>query len=111
MNFRKGDTVSLRGTVKHDFSPDGKDGDKRVFVDLIGTHETVWIKPEDLTLVGQMFEVGDSVRWQNAGEELFLYGVILAISDGHAWIDYGQGEYCTRMLTSVERVQIDGDTE
>lgn len=110
MNFRKGDTVSLLGLVKHNFEPDRDDADKRVFVDLIGSHETVWIRPVNLKLVRQVFEVGDHVRWlQNAGEGLFLSGEILAISGEHAWIGMSDGNYCTRMLTSMERVDISSD--
>ncbi len=108
MNFRKGDTVSLQGIVKHNF--DASDADKRVFVDVIGSHETLWLKPDDITLVGQLFEVGDSARWLVSGDaDTFQYGVILAINDGHAWIDMGGGDYCTRLLTAIERVEVSDD--
>ena len=112
MKFRKGDIVSLRGTVKHNFDPCDGEKDTRVFVDIVGSHETIWIKPEDLKLIQQVMEVGDSVRWpHHVHADKFLYGVILAISDGHAWIDYGIGEYCTRTTTSIERVEADGDID
>lgn len=109
MNFRKGDTVSVRGTVKYSY--DEGDNDKRVFVDVIGSHETLWIKPEDLTLVSQVFEVGDSVRWpiNVEGAAPFLYGTVLAIANDHAWIEFGSCEYCTRLLTSIERVEVSDD--
>lgn len=108
MKFRKGDTVSIRGTVKHNFDPTGADPDKRVFVDIIGSHETAWMKPEDVKLVAQTFEVGDEVRWlQNAGEGLFLSGEILAISGEHAWIGMPDGIYCTRTFSAIERVEVE----
>ncbi len=106
MNFRKGDTVSLQGTVKHNF--DATDTDKRVFVDVVGSHETLWLKPDDITLVRYAFEVGDSARWL-VEENTYQYGTILAINEGHAWIDMGGGDYCTRLLTAIERVEVSDD--
>ncbi len=109
MNFRKGDTVSLQGVIKHNY--DETDSDKRVFVDVIGSHDTLWMKPEDITLVGQLFEVGDSARWLVSGgqEVSYQYGTVLAINDDHAWIDLGNGDYCTRLLTTIERVEVNND--
>ena len=99
MKFRKGDIVSLRGTVKHNFDPYDCEKDTRVFVDIVGSHETIWIKPEDVTLVQPMFEIGDQVRWDEHGA-----GTIVAINDGHAWIGMESGDYCTRLLTAIERM-------
>ena len=105
MNYRKGDKVSVLGIVKHN-----QNEDKNIFVDVIGSHDTLWLKPEDMTLVEPMFEVGDGCTFTytstGAGETTGT-GVILAISDGHAWIDRGGGDYCTRMLTTIERVDSD----
>ena len=97
MNYRKGDIVNVQGIVKHNF--EHIDGDKRVFVDIIGSYETIWIKPEDVTLVQPMFETGEQVRWDEHGT-----GTIIAINDGHAWIGMDSGDYCTRMLSAIERM-------
>jgi len=101
MNYRKGDKVSVLGIVKHN-----QNEDKNIFVDVIGSHETLWLEPKDMTLVAPMFEVGDECQWGGTGESLGI-GTVLAISDGHAWIDRGGGDYCTRMLTTIERVDSD----
>lgn len=55
MNFRKGDIVSMRGVVKHNFDKCG-----RVFVDVEGCHDTLRLGPERLTLVSAKFEIGAS---------------------------------------------------
>lgn len=108
MKYRKGDKVSVLGIVKHN-----QNEDKNIFVDVIGTHDTLWLKPEDMTLVAPMFEVGDKCQWASdpaiGVAEDDPIGTILAISDGHAWIDRGGGDYCTRMLTTIERVDIDDE--
>lgn len=93
--FRKGDVVSVRGVVKHE-----QGDDERIFVDIIGCHDTVWLKPTDMTLVQPMFEIGDSIYWGEHGA-----GIILAIQDGHAWIGMESGDYCTRLLTAIERAE------
>jgi hypothetical protein len=104
MNFRRGDKVSIVGTVKHNFTTDQADPDKRVFVDVDGTHETIWIKPDCVTLKQSHFEVDDRCTWEGWTDDP---GTILAISEGHAWIDMGGGSYCTRLLTTIERVDDD----
>ena len=96
MNYRKGDVVSVQGVVKHDFNKD--DPEHRVFVDIPGTYETLWMEPSSLTLVQHHFEIGDSVTWDEHGA-----GIIHAIKDHHAWIGMASGDYCTRLLTSIKR--------
>jgi len=96
MNYRKGDIVSVLGIVRHDEGDD--DG---VFVDITDRHDTLWVSPKGLTLVAAKFEVGDKCQFMD------FSGIVLAISDGHAWIDMGGGNYCTRQLTSIERIESD----
>lgn len=93
MNYRKGDIVSVLATVKHD----ADDSKERLFLDVNGSHETLWLKPHEVTLVAPNFQVGDGVIWEDG------LGEILAISGDHAWIEYGNGNYCTRMLGSIKR--------
>lgn len=100
MNYRKGDTVSIVGTVKHNQD----DGNERVFIELPDYHTDIWIKPEFVTLVQANFEVGDKCRWVGLMADC---ATILAISESHAWIYCGGGDYCTRMLTTIEKVDSD----
>lgn len=96
MQFRKGDIVSVRCVVKHNM-----DGSKeRVFIDVKGSYETLWMEPEDVTLVRPFFEVGDAVRW---GDRDGDKGEILGIAGEHAWIDLGNGDYCTRHFSAIQR--------
>ena len=106
MNFRKGDKVSLIGIVKHNQSDDKE----RIFVDIVDSHETVWLKPYELKMVEPLFEVGDQCAWDKDGENS-REGTILAINHGHAWIDLGGGDYCTRLLTAIERVETPEDEQ
>src|ERR1700743_1423701 len=80
IRFRKGDIVSIHGTISHTID----DGEERVFVKLPDSHSDLWIKHQHVTLVATVFEVNDRVTWDGDAEN---NGVILAISDGHAWID------------------------
>ena len=107
MKYRKGDKVSIVGTVKH--TPD--DGE-RVFIELPDYHSDIWINQESVKLVQANFEVGDKCRWDGLDKcrwdgLIADCATVLAISDGHAWIDMGGGNYCTRMLTTIERVDDD----
>jgi hypothetical protein len=94
MNLRKGDQVSVVGIVKH--TPD--EGE-RVFIRLPDYHSDIWVSQDSVKLVQADFEVGDSCVWDGDGR-----GAILSIYNGHAWIDMGGGNYCTRLLTAIERV-------
>jgi hypothetical protein len=99
MNLRKGDRVSIVGTVKH--TPDPSE---RVFIELPDYHHDIWINQDAVKLVQADFEVGDKCTWDGFGD---TPATVLAISDGHAWIDMGGGAYCTRLLTAIERVDDD----
>ena len=105
MAFRKGDKVSIAGIIKHDEGDNG-----RVFVRIEDHHEDLWLKTETLKLIQPHFAVDDKCSFNftnREGTDVIGVGHILAISDGHAWIDMGGGEYCTRTLTSIERVDED----
>jgi hypothetical protein len=102
MKYRKGDTVSIKGVVEYN-----QREDKDVFVRVHG--HTHMISSEELTMVSPLFEVGDSVMWPAPNQprsDVFQYGTILAIADDHAWISIGAGDYCTRLLFSIQRVEI-----
>lgn len=110
MKFRKGDIVSVRGIVKYD----ERDDSPGIFVDIPGIHSVALFNPRDaqegcLTLVQAYFEVGDSVTFTSNGSS--LNGTIIGISDEHAWIDLGGGDYCTRLLSSIERIETEGTAD
>lgn len=98
--YRKGDVVSVQGTVEYDH-----EGDELLFFKVPGYFQSVSLMPNqwdgaNLKLVQAALEVGDGVMWDN-GERS---GEILAIANGHAWIDMGGGDYCTRLLTAIDRI-------
>jgi hypothetical protein len=96
MALRQGDKVSVVGVVKH--TPDG--GEK-VFIRLPEYHSDIWIDQGFVTLVEPAFKIGDKCRWESLIPDC---ATILAVSNGHAWIDMGGGNYCTRLLTTIGRV-------
>ena len=102
MKYRKGDKVSIVGIIKH--TPD--DDADRIFIAVPDYHADIWVSQKVVTLVQADFEVGDKCQWGGTGECLGS-GTVLAISDGHAWIDLGGGDYCTRLLTKIERIEED----
>ena len=95
MQLRKGDKVSVIGTVKFD-----QKGDDRIFVKIDGSHEDLWVAPSVVKLVQQMFEVGDRVCWGAPAMD----GEIIAISGDHAWIELAGENYCTRHFGSITRL-------
>lgn len=112
MRFRKGDIVSVRGTVEYDCDTD----DELLFIKVPGFYQSVALSPDywngaGLTLVQPRFDVGDEVFWQDGVGNIAGRGTILAISDGHAWIDMGCGAYCTRMLSTIERAPLKEDPD
>jgi hypothetical protein len=98
MSYRKGDKVSIFGIIKHRQSSE----DTQVAIEVIGYYQTIWLELEHLTLVTPLFEVGDKCTWGDHGR-----GDILSIANDHAWIITAGGDYCTRLLTSIERVDAD----
>jgi hypothetical protein len=102
--FRKGDIVSIQGTVRFDKDPE----DDHVSIELAGAiGSPVWVKPETVTVVQQRIEVGDSVVLIGVfcGDGSEYHGQILAIFEDHAWVAYGSGEFCTRMLSTLKRAE------
>jgi hypothetical protein len=95
--FRKGDKVSVTGIVMYDPSPG-----KNIFID-VGASKDIWVDPDSIQLVQAYFEVGDECSWPGSLDQT-MTGTALAISNGHAWIDMGDGQYCTRLLTKIDRI-------
>ncbi len=96
MELRKGDKVSVTGTVK--YTPDKNE---RVFVVIEGAHQELWCAQSAVKMVQAAFEVGDRVCW---GDTSPFVGEIIAVSGEHAWIDWGDGNYCTRTFGSITRL-------
>lgn len=105
IKFRKGDIVSIQGSVKYDTAED----DTFVSVWIGATADTVMPKPSELTLVRQKIEIGDMVSFTlppiGRDPEGVRVGRVLAISNDHLWLDLGGGEYCTRLSDKVERLE------
>lgn len=102
MQFRKGDIVSVQGTVKYP-----SDGDDRIFIEVDGNAVDLWLKPGMLTLVRAKFDVGDRVCWtapHPAVPGKVIIGEIIGISGDHAWIDLEDGNYCTRHFGAIDRI-------
>lgn len=107
MKFRAGDIVSVRATVKHNFN-EGDDDVALAFSEGIIGGASFWAAPHLLTVVKQGIVIGDNVVFgvtdpDGAGRP--VKGTVLAICNGHAWIDLGGGDYCTRTLSSIERAE------
>lgn len=103
MKFRAGDVVSIQAKVKFNFD----EGDEHVSLEapgLIGG-TSLWAEPDLVTVVKQGIVIGDRVKWDAAAghQALYLSGQVLAIANDHAWIDMGGSEYCTRLLSSIQR--------
>ncbi len=97
MKYRAGDVVTVKGVVKLNFDA----ADDSVSIEIPGEYEPIWANPEDVTLVHSKIVLGDLVKFvAPTGLES---GRVLAISNDHAWIDLGDGEYATRLLSSIQR--------
>ena len=96
--FRKGDVVRVQAFVEYDVA----ESDGLVFLKFVGDHQTVSLLRDraNIDLIVPVFDVGDSVQWDEHGR-----GIIHAINDGHAWIGMDSGDYCTRLLTMIERAE------
>ncbi len=103
MNLRKGDIVSVLATVQYQADA----SDDWVHLRVHGEHSSLMISRSAtvLTIVTPVFEVGETVWWKMT--EGIMSGDILAISNGHAWIDLYNGDYCTRLLSSIQRKEDD----
>lgn len=83
--FRKGDTVALTAKVRHDYRPDD---DAFVFVDVVGHHAALMLKPDDMTLIAPRIDVGERVRWSNGNE-----ATVLASDASMIWVKCDDGTY------------------
>lgn len=102
--FRKGDKVTITGTVRHDF--DSADGNY-IHVDLNGTlgPSTHIFYPALVAMKRAHFEPGDMVRWSDSKNDDICIGEVLAISDDYLWISAKSGLFWTMHVDMVERVE------
>lgn len=105
IKFREGDTVTLSAVVRYNFDPAE---DEHVALDVPGSiSSNLWAKPEAVIIARQVIVIGDRVKFivpaGPSGSEKWISGLVLAISNDHAWIDLGGGEYATRLLSSIQR--------
>ncbi|MCO5085109.1 MAG: hypothetical protein M9939_26465 [Mesorhizobium sp.] len=92
--FRKGDRVSVMGTVRHD-----QRGDAQVFLDIDGYYSPVSVGAEEVTLVYPRLDPGDRVRWTNG-----VVAQVIAAADGFLWVKSDKGERWTWPATEVSFV-------
>lgn len=98
--FRKGDKVSVQGTVAYDH--DGTLG--HLFIDLPDSAQ-VLAKPEYVTLVAQAIEPGDLVEVKLSTR--MAVGTVIAVyaERGMAWLDLGDEGTAQQPLASLKRVE------
>lgn len=83
--FRKGDVVTVQGTVEYHYGLD-------VEVKIEGNDsKAVSLRPEQLTLVRRDFNVGDRVI--GGGIYYSVLGAIVAIDNNAAWIRDDDGDF------------------
>lgn len=99
IKFRKGDIVSIQGTVQFNQEPED-DHIKVEIPDAIGN--PVWVKPEAATVVRQKIDVGDMIWTDSLGKE--LPGKVISIHAGSAWIDV-DGVMYTYFIGSLKRAE------
>lgn len=100
MKYRKGDIVSVKAVVRHNC----EDDENSVAVDINGVYDAVWPRVQDVTVDQQKIEVGNDVKFVGVDGGAG-FGTVLAISNEHAWIDLGDGDYCTRLLSGLKRAE------
>lgn len=94
MNFRKGDIVTIKGTVKYDTL-----AGETVTITPEGHYSDVHVPASTVTLLQPKFEVGDAVIWGT------FSGDIVAIYEECAWIKAGaNGALCTVALVQLTRL-------
>lgn len=97
MKFRKGDTVSVSGTVEFG-------GVDYVRVKFEEAYTTVTFQPKEVTMVLPSFEVGDRVSVLSRDRQTRVHGNILALAVEHAWIDCG-GAFVTAKFDHLSRIE------
>jgi hypothetical protein len=75
--FRKGDVVSVQGTIDSGFVHEG-----RIKI-RVGPYGDVFADLADIKMVQPVVEVGDSVTYPQEG---YKAGEVLAILDGYCWV-------------------------
>lgn len=83
--YRKGDVVSVIGTIRHDYRP-GEDNS--VFIDVDGHYGALLVSPEQVMLLAPRIDVGEHVRWTNGNE-----GRVLASDSDKLWVKLDDGSY------------------
>lgn len=96
--FRKGDKVSVQGTVAYDH-----DGTLvHLFIDMPDGAQII-VKPDSVSLVSQRFEAGDVVDVKLATR--IAAAMVLAVSEEHgmAWLDLGPDGTAQQPLATLTR--------
>jgi preprotein translocase subunit YajC len=98
MTFRRGDNVSVTGVVTQNHYQDEK-----VQIQLESHHSRIRVEAAVVTMVQPRFDLGDAVEFTD--DDGGLHGTIIAIQNGHAWVDLGDEKYRTFPLSSIVRVE------
>ncbi|PWJ93589.1 hypothetical protein C8D77_101268 [Mesorhizobium loti] len=87
--FRKGDVVTIEGTIDSGFEHEGK------IKVRIGSFSDAFASVSDIKMVRPIIEVGDRVAYPADGYNAGEVGEVLAIIDGYCWVklatEYGSG--------------------
>lgn len=98
-SFRKGDIVTVEAEVVGEpFA--GSDGRETVDVRISDLHRC-YVETKHLLMKTPKIVVGDIVEWESS--QATWRGEVLAVSEGHAWVSMGDGNYSTVWLPKIAR--------
>jgi len=95
--FRKGDVVSIKGTVK--FQTDGNDAN--VYLDVDGYYTSISVPAANATLIYPFVAVGEIVHNRAKG----IKGEVIAANDGALWVREPNGVLSTWRAMDVEIIE------
>jgi hypothetical protein len=101
--FRRGDIVSVQAIVNTHYT-EGDILKDQVKIEIEGTHQSIFVKPDQLTLQIPFFAPGERVRKKNSGRTP-ITGVVVANSEDSVWVKFDNGKHGTMPAVELEPLE------
>lgn len=98
--YRKGDIVTVRAVVETHYT-EGEILKDQVKIEIEGTHQSVFVKPDQLTIQIPFFAPGERVRKRNSTDRT---GTVAANAEGEVWVRFDNGKHGTVLATDLEPI-------
>jgi hypothetical protein len=102
--YRKGDIVTIRAVVERHYDAEVNHIGGQVSIKVEDHHQTIFVKPEQLTIQIPFFAPGERVQKINSGRTP-IRGTVVANSEDSVWVKFDTGKHGTVPANELEALE------